>query len=385
MVYFDPSTGIAYSHRDYLPGDVQARLVPRQAFESHSERAYFIIDQNELREYKGLTWPYSDRIIVASGQPRGLLLRSHGMREARALTDIGARGGAVQAEYHDAGVARLTRVGSGAITVTPVAAAQEDEPDLEGELIHYGVLKRWGEDYLPFIRLDLFRIVPQLARLEGVGYVKLLSRAMERFGSVLRIAHDLGIYHCFTHPGNVDAHGNLIDFEHAIYRDEITSLRRGLKPGPGELLNEAALRFRDIDLFFGGTRALLRECQERLKITYEDLMAQVRSLRENIAVSTGSPVFELLAHLNIGFYEDTLRRMRREDQRQVIAAFIEAYSPADHRDLTKEVFSTLARDKVWTEAVSACITNPPSEADMPARQLPSEFILDLWARPPLRL
>jgi hypothetical protein len=389
MVFFDPITRIAYSHRDYLAEPVQARLVPKRAFESHSERAYFIVEQHELMEYKGLTWPYSDTIVPASGQPRGLLLKQHGAREAQALTDIARRGGSVKAEYHDAGIVLLKRESPAKIEVKPLTADGEKErgKELDGEIVHYGVLKRWGDDYIPFIRLDLFQIVRQLARLDGIGYVELLSHAMERLGSVLRKAHELGIYHCFTHPGNVDAHGNLIDYEHAIYRDEIARIRETMEPNSEdlELFNEACLRFRDIDLFFGGTRAVLRECQERFKFTREELMLQIRFLRENIALSVGIPVFELLAHLNIGFYEDTIKKLRREDQRRVIAAFIDAYCSADQSDMIKkEVFLSLARDGEWSEAVSECIANPENRTDMPAKQLSSEFILNLWTKPPLK-
>ncbi|MCD6455723.1 MAG: hypothetical protein J7K81_02885, partial [Methanophagales archaeon] len=58
MVYFDPVAKMAYSHTDYLPGDVQGRLLRKHAFESHSQRAYFVVENNELNEYKGLTLPY---------------------------------------------------------------------------------------------------------------------------------------------------------------------------------------------------------------------------------------------------------------------------------------------------------------------------------------
>jgi len=341
-------------------------------------------------EYKGLTWPFSDEIIPASGQPRGLLLKPHGEREARALTDIAGRGGYVKAEYHHVGIALLKRESPAKIKVKPLTADEETETEkgLDGEIIHYGVLKRWGEDYLPFIRLDLFQIVHQLARLEGISYIKLLSNAMARFGSVLRTAHGLGIYHCFTHPGNVDAHGNLIDYEHAIYRDEIARIQETIEPKSEdlELFSEACLRFRDIDLFFGGTRAVLRECQERFHLTREDLMTKIRFFRENISLSVGIPAFELLAHLNIGFYEDTLKKLQSKDQRKVIGAFINAYCPVNKRDvIKKEVFLTLARDGEWTEAVSGFIANPENLMDMPAKQIPSEFILDLWTKPPLKL
>jgi len=223
IAYFDPVTKITYSHTDYLPEDVQGRLLRKHAFESHSQRAYFVVENNKLIEYKGLTLPYSDEIVPASGQPRGLLLKKHGEREARVLNDIARRGGNVKAEFHDGGMAVLKREGS-KIKVMPLSA--EEELEEEGEIIRYGILRRWGEDYVPFIRLDLFQIVKQLAIMEGIDHVELLSNAMERLGRILRTAHELGIYHCFTHPGNIDAHGNLIDYEHAIYRAEIPAIKR---------------------------------------------------------------------------------------------------------------------------------------------------------------
>jgi len=388
IVYYDPMTKIAYSHMDYLPESIHGRLRQKHAFESHSQRAYFIVENNKLTEYKGLTWPYSDEIVPASGQPRGLLVREHGEREARALNDIAKRGGNVKAEYHNAGIALLKRESPPKIEVKPLTAGAEKkrEKGSDGEIIHYGVLKRWGEDYIPFIRLDLFQIVHQLARMEGIGYIELLSNALERLGRVLRTAHELGIYHCFTHPGNVDAHGNLIDYEHAIYRDEIATIRGSIKTKSEDvkLFSEECLRFRDVDLFFGGTREVLRRCQECFKLTREELMTKIRFLRENIELSVGIPVFELLAHLNIGFYEDTLKKLHSKDQRRIIEAFIDTYCPMDKGVIKKEVFSTLAREGEWTEEVSGFIANPENPKGIPARQLPSEFILDLWNNPPLK-
>ena len=57
-VYLDPETKIAYSHADYLAEDVQERLLQKLAFESHSQRAYFVVENNQLNKYKGLTLPY---------------------------------------------------------------------------------------------------------------------------------------------------------------------------------------------------------------------------------------------------------------------------------------------------------------------------------------
>jgi len=393
MVYFDPTTKIAYSHTDYLPEDVQGRLLRKHAFESHSQRAYFVVENNELTEYKGLTLPYSDEIVPASGQPRGLLLKEHGEREARALNDIAKRGGNVKAEYHEVGMALLKRESTSKIEVRPLTT--EEEKKLENgkfhdaEIIHYGVLRRWGEDYIPFIRLDLFQIVRQLAIMEGIAHVELLSNAMMRLGRVLRTAHELGFYHCFTHPGNIDARGNLIDYEHAIYRDEIPAIKENIstkiKSEDAELFSEACLRFRDIDVFFGGEREILRRCQECFKLTYEELMTKVRFLRENIELSVGIPVFELLAHLNIGFYEDTIKKLPVRDQRRIIKAFIDNYCSKSERQLVKKnVFSVLDRAREWTEASSGFVTNPENP-ETNIRQIPSEFILGLWVLPPLKL
>jgi hypothetical protein len=385
MVYFDPVTKIAYSHTDYLSEAVQKRLLRKRAFESHSQRTYFIVEDNNLNEYKGLTVPYSDEIVPASGQPRGLLLKEHGEKEARALNDIARREGNVKAAYHDVGMAVLKREGS-KIDVRPLSA----EECSDGEIIRYGVLRRWGEDYIPFIRLDLFQIVRQLAIMEEIAHIELLSNAMERLGRILRTAHELGIYHCFTHPGNVDAHGNLIDYEHAIYRDEIPAIKGNIKKKAEdielELFNEEGLRFRDIDIFFGGAREILSRCQECFKLTREGLMVRIRFLRENIELSVGIPVFELMAHLNIGFYEDTVKKLPVRDQGRIIGAFIDNYCPASERRLIKEkVFSELARYGKWTENSSGFITNPENLKGMPDGHISDEFILNLWKLPPLSL
>ena len=394
IAYFDPTTKIAYSHTDYLPEDVQMRLLQKHAFESHSQRAYFIVEDNELNEYKGLTLPYSDEIVPASGQPRGLLLKGHGEREARALNDIAMRGaGSVKAEYHDVGMALLKREES-KIEVRPLTAEEEKKLEngtfYDAEIIRYGVLRRWGEDYLPFIRLDLFQIVRQLAIMEGIAHVELLSDAVAKLGRVLRTAHELGIYHCFTHPGNIDARGNLIDYEHAIYRDEIPAIKENIstkiKSEDAELFSEACLRFRDIDVFFGGEREVLRRCQECFKLSHEELMTKVRFLRENIGLSVGIPVFELLAHLNVGFYEDTLKKLPIRDQRRIIEAFIDNYcSISERQEIKKKVFSVLDRAREWTEAISGFIVNPENPEDVPNKQIPSEFILGLWELPLLKL
>lgn len=391
LVYFDPVTKTAYSHTDYLSEAVRRRLLRKKAFESHSQRAYFIVENNELNEYKGLTLPYSDEIVPASGQPWGLLLKEHGEREARALNDIARSGGNVKAEYHDVGMALLKTEGA-KIDVRPLSAEECEEPgnEKEGEIIQYGVLRRWGEDYIPFIRLDLFQIVRQLAIMEGIAHVELLSNAMTRLGMILRTAHEHGIYHCFTHPGNIDAHGNLIDYEHAIYRDEIPAIKGNITKNAEdielELFNEEGLRFRDIDLFFGGARELLRRCQECFKLTREGLMTQIGFLRENIELSVGIPAFEVLAHLNIGFYEDTVKKLPGRDQRRIIEAFIDNYCPASERRLVKEkVFSELDRYGEWTEKSSGFIINPENQRGMPDRHISNEFILNLWKLPPLKL
>jgi hypothetical protein len=377
IAYFDPKTQMAYSHIEYLAEDVRRRLLQKQAFESHSQRAYFIVENNELNEYKGLTVPYSDEIVPASGQPRGLLLKEHGEREASALNDLAKNGGNVNAEYRDVGLASFKREGS-KIEVGPWTAD-------DGEDIHYGVLRRWGHDYIPFIRLDLFQIVRQLAIMEGVDHIELLSSALARFGRVLRTAHELGIYHCFTHPGNIDAHGNLIDYEHAIYRDEIPAIKEKLVSEDASLFNEESLRFRDIDVFFAGEREILRRCQESFKLSHEELMTKVGFLRENIELSVGIPVFELLAHLNIGFYEDTVKKLSIRDQRRIIESFIDNYcSISERQEIKKKVFPVLDRAREWTEAISGFIVNPEnSEACI--SQIPSEFILGLWELPPLKL
>jgi hypothetical protein len=373
IAYFDPKTKMAYSHIDYLAEDVRGRLLQKRAFESHSQRAYFIVEKNELNEYKGLTLPYSDEIVPASGQPRGLLLKEHGEREASVLNDIAEKGGNVKAEYFDVGLASLKREGS-KIEVGPWTAE-------DGEIIHYGVLRRWGEDYIPFIRLDLFQIVRQLAIMEGVDHIELLSSALARFGRVLRTAHELGIYHCFTHPGNIDAHGNLIDYEHAIYRDEIQAIKEKLASEDAALFSEDSLRFRDIDLFFGGTRDVISKCQETYKLNREGLMMQIRFLRENISLSAGIPVLESLAHVNIGFYEDTIKKLPIGDQRRIIGLFIDKYRPSSDQ-VKDRVFSALAREGEWTEAVTGFISDPGNLKSL--RQISGEFILGLWDRLPLK-
>ncbi len=364
IAYFDPETKIAYSHTDYLSEDDQRRLLQKHVFESHSQRAYFVVENNKLIEYKGLTLPYSDEIVPASGQPRGLLLKEHGEREARALNDIAKKGAcSVKAEYHNVGMALLIS---------------------DGEIIHYGVLKRWGEDYIPFIRLDLFQIVRQFAIMAEIDHIEVLSNAMMRLGRTLRTAHELGIYHCFTHPGNVDARGNLIDYEHAIYRDEIPAIKENistkLKSEEIELFSEYGLRFRDVDVFFGGEREILKRCQECFKLTREGLMTKIRFLRDNISLSIGIPVFEILAHLNVGFYEDTLRKLPIRVQRKIIEAFIDNYcSISGREEIKKNVFAVLARAREWTEAISGFIVNP--EKPELERQITSEFILNLWNNP----
>jgi hypothetical protein len=383
QVYFDPLTQIAYSHIDFIPEDVRGRLLPKNAFESHSQRAYFIVLDNELVEYKGLTVPYSDEIVPASGQPRGLLLKQHGVREARALNDIANRAGNVRAEYHDVGMALLKREGS-KIEVMPFSAEHEEEP--EREIIRYGVLRRWGKDYIPFIRLDLFQVVRQLAMLEGITHVEFLANAMMRLGRTLCTAHELGIFHCFTHPGNVDAHGNLIDFEHAIYRDEIPVIKECIadKSDETELFSEEGLRFRDIDVFFAGAREVLSRYREYLGLTREVLMTKIRFLRDNISLSVGIPVFEALAHLNIGFYEDTVKKLPIHDQRRVIEAFIEGYCAAtESHEIKENVFSELVRYGEWTEKTSGLIAN--TEVPEGSRSVSNEFILSLWNKPPFKL
>jgi len=215
--------------------------------------------------------------------------------------------------------------------------------------------------------------------MNGVDHIKLLSNALARFGRVLRTAHELGIYHCFTHPGNIDAHGNLIDYEHAIYSDEIPVIKEKIKLMSEEaaLFSEESLRFRDIDLFFAGTRDVITRCLEIYKLDREGLMMQIWFLRENISLSTGIPVFESLAHVNIGFYEDTLKKLPTIDQKRIIGAFVDEYSPASDQ-VKDRVFSALAQAGAWTEEVTGFICDP--ENPKSRRQISGEFILGLWDR-----
>jgi hypothetical protein len=147
------------------------------------------------------------------------------------------------------------------------------------------------------------------------------------------------------------------------------------------LFSEESLRFRDIDLFFGGSRDVIRECQETFKLDHEGLMMQIRSLRENISLSVGVPVFESLAHVNIGFYEDTLKKLSIGDQKRIIGAFVDEYCPASDQ-VKDRVFSALAQAGEWTEEVTGFICNQKNPKSL--RQISGEFILDLWDRPPLK-
>lgn len=219
--------------------------------------------------------------------------------------------------------------------------------------------------------------------MKGIDHIVLLSNALARFGKVLRTAHELGIYHCFTHPGNIDAHGNLIDYEHAIYSDEIPVIKEKIKmmAEDAALFSEESLRFRDIDLFFAGTREVIRKYQEIYKLNREGLMMQIRFLRENISLSAGIPVLESLAHLNIGFYEDTLKKLPIGDQKRIIGAFVDKYCPASDQ-VTDKVFSALAQAGEWTEEVTGFICNPENPKSL--RQISGVFILGLWDRPPLK-
>jgi hypothetical protein len=147
------------------------------------------------------------------------------------------------------------------------------------------------------------------------------------------------------------------------------------------LFSEESLRFRDIDLFFGGTRDVIRKCQETFKLNREGLMMQIRFLRENISLSAGIPVFESLAHLTIGFYEDTIKKLHIGDQKRIIGAFVDKYCPASDQ-VKDRVFSALARAGEWTEEVTGFICDPENPKSL--RQISGEFILDLWNRPPLK-
>jgi hypothetical protein len=222
--------------------------------------------------------------------------------------------------------------------------------------------------------------------LEGITHVELLTNAMMRLGRTLGTAHELGIFHCFTHPGNVDAHGNLIDFEHAIYRDEIPAIKECIpdKSDDTELFCEEGLRFRDIDIFFAGARDVLMRYQKYLGLTREGLMTKIKFLRDNISLSVGIPVFEALAHLNIGFYEDTVKKLPIHDQRRVIEAFIEGYcATTESHEIKENVFSELVRCGEWTEKASGFVSK--SEEPGGNRQVSNEFILHLWHKPPLKL
>jgi hypothetical protein len=98
-------------------------------------------------------------------------------------------------------------------------------------------------------------------------------------------------------------------------------------------------------------------------------------------LSAGIPVLESLAHLNIGFYEDTIKKLPIGDQRRIIGAFIDKYCPASDQ-VKDRVFSALAQAGEWTEEVTGFISDLENPKSL--RQIPGEFILGLWDRPPLK-
>jgi hypothetical protein len=85
--------------------------------------------------------------------------------------------------------------------------------------------------------------------------------------------------------------------------------------------------------------------------------------------------------LNVGFYEDTLRKLPIRGQRRIIEAFIDNYcSISERQEIKKKVFAVLDREGEWTEASSGFIANPENP-ETSIRQISSEFILDLWDKP----
>ncbi|NQE45169.1 hypothetical protein C5S31_03985 [ANME-1 cluster archaeon GoMg2] len=107
-------------------------------------------------------------------------------------------------------------------------------------------------------------------------------------------------------------------------------------------------------------------------------------LRDNIALSVGVPVFEALAHLNIGFYEDTVKKLPIHDQRRIIEAFIEGYcATTESHEIMEKVFSEFDRYGEWTEKASGFVSK--SEVPEGSRSVSNEFILNLWHKPPFKL
>jgi hypothetical protein len=86
--------------------------------------------------------------------------------------------------------------------------------------------------------------------------------------------------------------------------------------------------------------------------------------------------------VNIGFYEDTLKKLPTRDQKRIIGAFVDKYCPASDQ-VKDQVFSALAQAGEWTEEVTGFICNPGNQKSL--RQIPGEFILGLWDRRPLKL
>ena len=147
--------------------------------------------------------------------------------------------------------------------------------------------------------------------------------------------------------------------------------------------DDAHLRYRDIDLFFAGAREILHRCQTCFRLSPDELMKKIRFLRENISITVGIPVFEVLAHLNIGFYEDTLKRLPFCYQEDVIGAFVDSYCESGSgSEVKRGIFSELLRHGEWTPKASGYITNAGNP--MPMQQIPNELILKLWNMAPLK-
>lgn len=404
IVYPAEKTGMFYTDIKSLPEDIKDKVVPEIAFKGQSNRAYFIVENNKVKaEYKGLTPDLEkiNKIIHASDQPEFLLLKEFGEREARALNDIADNGGKVRGKYWDVGRAILTFTNDkGGIKMSPLTEEQKKLYE-EGKfvlaenqkIINYGVLERRGEEYIPFIRIGNLRMVQKLSEARGIELDKFLSQSLGRLGEGMRIGHNIGIYHCFPTPGNVDGNGNLIDYEASVRREKIPLMKEIISKYENEFKNncyrelsvkdkdsqfkqdlevfgEEGLKFRDIDVFFGGNREEIKGVCENYNLSREALRAKVLypSLVDIVPPSD----------LNIGFYDLVLKRFPSDKKKKIIGAFVDNYHKnmdEDKRNLiTEKIMEEILPKDEWTERATEFIVNPENKEGGVKKQLSGVFL-----------
>lgn len=219
---------------------------------SQSGRAVIVIQDGEVREQKGgmisSYYAHNGRLHSATNHPIGVFPLEYAQNEAEVINRLAGTLG-YSALVHDLGL-----------------ELEHDKPNSYGrETSNFGVLERRGKigEFAPNIRFPTLQFGLFLKTLLERGYS--LEDAIEKCGQQLGSMHSKAIYHLWPHIGNLEVHGNLMDFEGSVYNGNINNFFQRYMDNPKlsdefkkniEKCGGVLLAARDLDTILNGPHGI---------------------------------------------------------------------------------------------------------------------------------